>query len=182
MKIADLEFEPLIAYSEIEKRTKELAAQLNEDFAGKFPIFVGVLNGSFLFMADLLKELTMPCEVAFTKVSSYHGGLKSTRIIRDDYDLKVPIERRHVVIIEDIVDTGHTLTYLLSKLEVRKPASLTVVTLLLKPEAIELSIEELKYVAFEIENKFVVGYGLDYRELGRNLKGIYKKKQFNDDI
>src|SRR5476651_2339061 len=175
MKIADLEFEPLIPYADIEKRVKEIAAELNTDYADKTPIFVGVLNGSFMFMSDLLKEVTVPCEVAFTKLSSYHGGLETTRVIRDDYDLSINIEGRHVVLIEDIVDTGNTLNYLIAKLEVRRPESITVVALLLKPDSIEYSIEELRHVAFQIPNDFVIGYGLDYMEMGRNLKGIYKR-------
>lgn len=175
MKIADLEFEPLIPYEDIEKRVKEIAAELNADYADKSPIFVGILNGCFMFMADLLKEITISCEVAFTKLSSYHGGLESTRVIRDDYDLSINIEGRHVVLIEDIVDSGNTLNYLIAKLEVRKPESITVCALLLKPDAIEYSIEELRHVAFQIPNEFVVGYGLDYMEMGRNLKGIYKR-------
>ena len=176
MKVADLEFEPSIPYDAIEKRIKELAADLNRDYAGKKPVFVGVLSGSFIFLADLLKEITIPCEVAFTKLSSYHGGLTSSRKIKDEYDLSVDIKGRDIILIEDIVDTGATLNYLIAKLEVRKPASIAVCTLLLKPDAIEYSIEELRYVAFNIENEFVVGYGLDYREMGRNLKGIYRKK------
>lgn len=176
MKIADLEFEPLIPYDAIEKRVKEIAAELNTDYADKLPIFVGVLNGSFMFFADLLKEVTVPCEVAFTKLSSYLGGLTSTRIISDDYDLAVNIEGRHVILIEDIVDTGNTLNYLIAKLEVRRPESITVCALLLKPDAIEYSIEELRHVAFQIPNEFVIGYGLDYMEMGRNVKGIYRRK------
>jgi len=176
MKIADLEFEPLIPYETIEKRVKEIAGQLNADYADKSPIFVGILNGGFMFMADLVKEVTVPCEVAFTKLSSYHGGLKSTRQINDEFDLSVNIEGRHIVLVEDIVDTGNTLNYLIAKLEVRRPASITVCALLLKPDALEHKIDELKYVALEIENEFVVGYGLDYMEMGRNLKGIYKRK------
>jgi hypoxanthine phosphoribosyltransferase len=175
MKIADLEFEPLIAFNVIEKRIKAIAEEINESYADKTPVFVGVLNGSFLFMADLIKEVNIPCQVAFTKLSSYHGGLKSTRIIKDEYDLNLHIEDRHIILVEDIVDTGNTLNYLIAKLEVRKPASIAVCTMLLKPDALEHQIKELKYVAIEIENEFVVGYGLDYMELGRNIKGIYKK-------
>ncbi len=175
MKIADLEFEPLISYDAIEKRVKEIAAELNTDYADKAPIFVGVLNGCFMFMADLLKEITVPCEVAFTKLSSYQGGLTSTRTIRDDYDLAVNIEGRHIILVEDIVDTGNTLNYLIAKLEVRRPESITVCALLLKPDAIEYSIEELRHVAFQIPNEFVIGYGLDYMEMGRNVKGIYRR-------
>jgi len=175
IKIADLAFEPLIPYETIQQRITEIAQQLNTDYANKAPIFVGVLNGAFMFMADLLKEVTIPCEAAFTKLSTYHGGLKSTKTINDEYDLQVNIEDRHVILVEDIVDTGYTLNYLIAKLEVRRPASLTVCALLQKPEALEHEINELKYVAHEIENEFVVGYGLDYMELGRNLKGVYKR-------
>ncbi|MGF7078606.1 hypoxanthine phosphoribosyltransferase [Mucilaginibacter sp. UYCu711] len=175
IKIADLEFEPLISAEEIQTRIKQIAAQLNADYENKTPIFVGVLNGCFMFMGDLLKQITVPCEVAFTKLSSYHGGTTSTRRINDDFDLMVDIANRHVVLVEDIVDTGNTLDYLVAKLSHRKPASITVCALLLKPDAIEYPIEELTHVAFNIPNEFVVGYGLDYMELGRNLDGIYKR-------
>jgi hypoxanthine phosphoribosyltransferase len=175
IKIADLEFEPLIPYETIQKRIVEIAQQLNADYADKSPVFVGILNGAFMFMADLLKEINVPCEVAFAKLSSYHGGLKSSKVINDEYDLMVNIEGRHVILVEDIVDTGHTLNYLIAKLEVRKPASITVCALLQKPDALENKIDELKYVALKIEKEFVVGYGLDYMEMGRNLKGIYKR-------
>jgi hypoxanthine phosphoribosyltransferase len=175
IKIADLEFEPLISAEAILTRTKEIAALLNKDYADKAPIFVGVLNGCFMFMADLLRQINVPCEVAFTKLSSYHGGITSTRRIRDDFDLMVDITNRHIVLVEDIVDTGNTLDYLVAKLSHRKPASITVCALLLKPDAIEYPVEELKHVAFNIPNEFVVGYGLDYMEMGRNLDGIYKR-------
>jgi len=176
MKIADLEFEPLISYPEIEKSIQTIAAELNEAYADKTPVFIGVLNGCFVFMADLFKEITIPCQVAFTKLSSYHGGLESTRIIRDDFELSIDIEGRHIILIEDIIDTGNTLSYLIAKLKLHKPASIIVCALLLKPAALEQEIKEIKHVAFEIENEFVVGYGLDYMEMGRNLKGIYRRK------
>jgi len=175
IKIADLEFEPLISAKEIQARTKEIARLLNKDYADKAPIFVGVLNGCFMFMADLLKQINVPCEVAFTKLSSYHGGISSSRRISDDFDLMVDITNRHIVLVEDIVDTGNTLDYLVAKLTHRKPASITVCALLLKPDAIIYPVEELRHVAFNIPNEFVVGYGLDYMELGRNLDGIYKR-------
>ena len=175
IKIADLEFEPLISGNQILERTKEIAEKLNVGFADKAPIFVGVLNGCFMFMGDLLKQISIPCEVAFTKLSSYHGGVTTTRRIRDDFDLMVDIANRHIILVEDIVDTGNTLDYLVAKLNHRKPASITVCALLLKPDAIEYPVEELQHVAFNIPNEFVVGYGLDYMELGRNLNGIYKR-------
>lgn len=175
VKVADLEFEPLITHDAIGKRTKEIAAQISNDFKNKQPILVGILSGSFLFIGDLVKQIGMPIEVTFTKLASYYGGTSSTRQIRDDFDLTIDIKGRDVILVEDIVDTGNTLSYLIDKLKVREPASITVCSLLFKPKAIEISIEELKYIGFEIENDFVVGYGLDYKELGRNLMGIYKK-------
>ena len=173
--VADLDFELLIPYAQLEKRTKELAKQIGEDYEGRAPIIAGILTGSFLFVADLVKNMEIPVEITFTKLASYFGGTSSSRKIRDDFDLTIDIKGRHLILVEDIVDTGNTLHYLVDKLRVREPASITVCTLLLKPKAIEVSIEELKYVGFEIENEFVVGYGLDYREQGRGLMGIYKR-------
>lgn len=176
LQIADLEFEPMIPYERIQQRVAEIAQDINNDFEGKTPIFVGILNGSFMFASDLVKEITVPCEVTFTKLASYFGGLSQTRTIRDDFDLHVTIEGKDVILVEDIIDSGNTIKYLIEKLWVRNPASITVVTLLFKPDSVIHSIEELKYVAFQVPNDFVVGYGLDYKELGRNLRGIYRKK------
>ncbi|QJD96392.1 hypoxanthine phosphoribosyltransferase [Mucilaginibacter robiniae] len=174
MRIADLTFEPLIDEETIAKRINLLSEELNADYEGKTPIFIGVLTGSFLFVADLIKQITIPCEVTFTKVASYFGSTNTSHKIREDIDLSFDISGRHIVIIEDIVDTGNTINYLLAKLKQYNPASISVCSLLLKPGKLELSIEELHYVGFEIENEFVVGYGLDYKELGRNLKAIYR--------
>lgn len=175
IKIADLEFEPLINAEIIEDRVKTIGLQINEDFKQSVPVFVGVLNGSFLFIADLIKQITIPCEISFTKLASYYGGTTSKLKIRDDIDLILDIKGRDVLIIEDIVDTGNTVHYLIDKLKQREPASIKVCSLLLKPAALLKNIDELKYVGFEIENEFVVGYGLDYKEMGRNLDAIYKK-------
>ncbi len=175
LQIADLEFEPLFSHEAIQQRIAEVAQDINNDFEGRQPVFVGVLNGSFLFIADLVREIVVPCEVTFVKLASYFGGTSSTRQIREDFDLTIDIKDRDIILIEDIIDTGNTIKFLIEKLQVRQPRSITVCSLLLKPEAIEHSIEELRYVAFQIPNKFVVGYGLDYRELGRNLRGIYQK-------
>src|SRR5579872_6287466 len=144
-QVADLNFELLIPYSKIESRVTELAKQINADYQGRTPVLVGVLNGGFLFTADLIKEIEIPVEVAFTKLASYFGGTKSTRKVRDDFDLAVDIKGRDIILVEDIVDTGNTLHYLIDKLKVREPASITVCTLLLKPEALESGIPELKY-------------------------------------
>ncbi|MBS7565905.1 hypoxanthine phosphoribosyltransferase [Mucilaginibacter sp. Bleaf8] len=182
MKIDDLEFEPLIEEETIAKRINLLAVELNADYAGKTPIFIGVLNGSFLFVADLVKHITIPCEVTFTKLASYYGGTTSSRKIREDIDLSTDISGRHIVIIEDIVDTGNTLAYLIEKLKLKNPASISVCAMLVKPGKLETSVEELRYVGFEIENEFVVGYGLDYKELGRNLRDIYRLTSTTDEV
>jgi hypoxanthine phosphoribosyltransferase len=175
MKIVDLDFELFIPADEIDKRVKELAAQLTADYSNSHPVFVGVLNGSFLFTADLIKHIDVPCEISFTKLSSYYGGTSTTNTIRDFTDYITDIKGRDVVVIEDIVDTGNTARYLIDKLMLQQPSSLKLCTLLLKPDALTHQIDELQYVGFEIPNHFVVGYGLDYKEMGRNLKDIYKK-------
>ena len=174
-QIADIEFEPLIKAKAIEERIKAIGLQLNTDYQRSVPVFVGVLNGSFLFIADLIKQIDIPCEITFTKLASYYGGTQSSGKIRDDIDFSVDINGRDVLVIEDIVDTGNTAHYLLDKLKVMKPKSIKLCSLLLKPKALIKKIDELKYVGFEIENEFVVGYGLDYKEMGRNWKDIYKR-------
>jgi len=175
MKIIDLDFEPLIKADAIEKRVKAIGIQLNADYKDTKPVFVGVLNGSFLFIADLIKQIDIPCEVTFTKLASYYGGTKSSLKIRDDIDFSVDIKGRDVIVIEDIVDTGNTANYLLEKLKPKEPASIKICSLLLKPASLSKKIDELKYVGFEIESHYVVGYGLDYKEQGRNLKDIYRQ-------
>ncbi|SHN25542.1 hypoxanthine phosphoribosyltransferase [Mucilaginibacter sp. OK098] len=174
-QIADLEFEPLIESAAIDNRIQAIGKQLNTDYQHTIPVFVGVLNGSFLFIADIIKQIDIPCEITFTKLASYYGGTKSSLKIRDDIDFSVDIKGRDVVVIEDIVDTGNTAHYLLEKLKLKQPATIALCSLLLKPAALLKPIEELKYIGFEIENEFVVGYGLDYKEMGRNLKDIYKR-------
>src|SRR5476651_2315351 len=133
-QVADLNFELLIPYSQIESRVTELAKQINADYKGRTPVLVGVLNGSFLFTADLIKEIEIPVEVAFTKLASYFGGTSSTRKVRDDFDLAMDIKGRDIILVEDIVDSGNTLHYLIDKLKVRSPASITAISLLLKPK------------------------------------------------
>ncbi|RCH54902.1 hypoxanthine phosphoribosyltransferase [Mucilaginibacter hurinus] len=175
LEIEGLEFEPFIAADEIAKRVRVMGAQLNIDYAHTRPVIIGVLNGSFMFIADLIKQITIPCEVTFTKLASYYGGLSSTQKIREDIDISVNIEGRDIILVEDIVETGNTLNYLIEKLQVRKPASIAICSLLSKPAAHDERPAELKYIGFEIGNDYVVGYGLDYQELGRNLKEIYRK-------
>jgi hypoxanthine phosphoribosyltransferase len=174
-KVADLTFELSISYASIEKRVHEIATRISNDYLGRTPVMVGILSGSFLFMADMVKQIEIPIEITFAKLASYYGGISTTRKIRDDFDLTIDIKGRDIILVEDIVDTGNTIHYLIEKLKLREPASISVCTLLLKPEALEKAVPELKYTGFEIANDFVVGYGLDYKELGRNLKGIFKK-------
>jgi hypoxanthine phosphoribosyltransferase len=145
----------------------------NLDYENRRPIFIGVLNGSFLFMADLLKEMEIDCEVGFIRVSSYHGT-ESSGTIKEVFGMPQDLGGRNIILVEDIVDTGFTLKYILEKVYLQEPASVSVCTLLYKPDAIQTEIKELEYIGFEIPNEFVVGYGLDYDGLGRNLKDIYR--------
>lgn len=167
-------FEIFIPNLEIETRITHLAAQINIDYLNKTPVFIGVLNGSFMFTAHLIKQVSIQCEVSFIKVSSYKGGTKTTGMVEEVLGLAIEIANRDVIVVEDIVDTGKTLQFLITKLMALKPASVSVATLLLKPDALETQIPQINYVGFEIENRFVVGYGLDYNNLGRNLNDIYQ--------
>lgn len=173
IEIHNKAFELFLENDTICKRTRLIGIQLNVDYEDKCPIFIGVLNGSFLFMADLLKEIDIACEVGFIRVASYHGT-ESTGQIKEAFGLPEDLNGRDVILVEDIVDTGLTLQYILEKVNAQKPASVRVCSLLFKPAALLQPIEELTYVGFEIPNEFVVGYGLDYDGLGRNLKDIYR--------
>lgn len=173
IQIHDKAFEILLEKDTISKRTRLIGIQLNVDYENRCPIFIGVLNGSFIFMADLLKEMNVSCEVAFVRVASYEGTT-STGEVRETLGLPDDLHNRDVVIVEDIVDTGLTLQHILKKVHQQKPASVTVCSLLFKPDALKEQIPELIYVGFEIPNEFVVGYGLDYNGLGRNLTDIYR--------
>ncbi len=171
--VADKSFKMMIGADAIQKRVAVLGGEVNQDFKDKKPVLIGILNGCFLFMADLVKHVEIPCEIAFMKISSYHGGMESKQIITEDYDLKMDVAGRHLIIVEDIVDTGNTMRFITDKLKARNPASVSIATLLYKPDAMEHQLD-LKYIAFEIENKFVVGYGLDYKGFGRNLNEVYQ--------
>lgn len=172
--INDKEFEPFIEYNMIEKRTRLMAIQMNMDYEGRVPVFIGVLNGSFMFYADLMKEVNVSCETTFVKLASYHGGTTSTGKITEELSIGMSLKDRDVVIVEDIIDTGNTLKFLLDKIYALEPASVKVATLLLKPEALQHNFDEIDYVGFEIANDFVVGFGLDYDGLGRNTCDIYR--------
>jgi hypoxanthine phosphoribosyltransferase len=173
IKVGDREFELFIENDRINQRTTAIAQQLNANYENRCPVFIGVLNGSFLFMGDLMKEMHIPCEAGFIKVASY-AGTESSGIIKEMFGLPEQLEGRHIILVEDIVDTGFTLKYILEKVHLQKPASVSVCALLFKPAALKTPVKELDYIGFEIPNEFVVGYGLDYNGLGRNLKDIYR--------
>ncbi|WP_299702906.1 hypoxanthine phosphoribosyltransferase [uncultured Pontibacter sp.] len=168
----DCQFSTYMYEEEIIARIHMLAEQLEQDYAGRNPLFLAVLNGSFMFTADLMKRINIPCEISFIRMSSYQD-MQSTGKVREVLGLTENIEGRDVVIIEDIVDTGHTVNALLQQLNEKHPASIEIITLLMKPECLQHQLD-VKYVAKSIPNDFVVGYGLDYNGLGRNLRDIYK--------
>ena len=173
--IGDLTFEIFLTDEEILHETASLGKQLSADYAGKELVFIAVLNGAFMFASDLLKNVSIPAEISFVKVSSY-TGLTNSKEIKELIGLNTIIQGKHVVLIEDIVDTGNTIDKLLVSLEKENPLSVKVCTLLYKPEAFK-GINKPDYVGFSIPNAFVVGYGLDYNELGRNLNAIYQLKK-----
>lgn len=170
----------LFTKEQITNRVKELGKQLSIDYKDKNPLFVCILKGSSLFFADLVKEITVPLTFDFMSISSYGAGTVSSGEVRLIKDLDTSIENRHVVIIEDIVDTGHTLKYLLKNLEMRKPASIKLCTLLNKESRREVDVKP-EYVGFEVDNYFVVGYGLDYDENYRHLPevGVLKEEIYS---
>ncbi len=172
IRVHDKQFETYLSDSKIQQRVKEIALQINSDYAGKRPLFIAILNGSFMFAADLFKQLTLEAEICFIKLASYKGMKSSGRVV-STIGLEEDIFDKDVIIVEDIVDTGKTLHHFLPKLLHQQPKSLKIATLLHKPEATAFPLT-LDYVGFAIPNKFVVGYGLDYSGLGRNLKEIYQ--------
>lgn len=175
VQIEDKEFELYIPSEEIQKAITKVAQRIKSDYQGKEVIFVGVLNGAFMFVSDLLKQIDFNCEISFIKVASYQGT-SSTGKVHELIGLINDIKNKHVVILEDIVDTGLTLDKIYSMIDHDTPASLEVATLLYKPEAFN-GKHPPKYVGLEIPNNFIVGYGLDYLELGRNTEDIYKLKE-----
>ena len=172
IKVHDKSFETYLSEEKIQERVTEMAAVINKDYAGRKPLFIAILNGSFMFASDLFKHLDVEAELCFIKLASYKG-MKSSGNVITSIGLEVDLFGKEVIIIEDIVDTGKTLHNFLPKLIHQQPKSLKIASLLHKPEATEYPLT-LDYVGFEIPNKFVVGYGLDYDGLGRNLKEIYQ--------
>jgi hypoxanthine phosphoribosyltransferase len=172
IQVIDKKFKPYISAAEISERIKLMAADITRDYEGKKPIFIAILNGSFMFASDLFKEISIEAEICFIKLASYKGT-KSTGNVITSIGLDEPLQGRHVVIIEDIVDTGKTLNMFLPQLHNQQPASLKITALLHKPEALQHPLD-IDYLCFSVPNKFLLGFGLDYDGLGRNLKEIYQ--------
>ena len=174
IQVLDKTFEPYLKEAAIQEKITELAGQLNKDYAGKRPLFLSILNGSFLFTADLFKQITIEAEVSFIKLASYKGTSSTGNVITA-IGLDMNVKDRHIIILEDIIDTGKTLHHYLPQLESQQPASVKIAVLLNKKEALAFPVK-VDYSCFDIPNKFVVGYGLDYDGLGRNTKEIYQLK------
>jgi hypoxanthine phosphoribosyltransferase len=172
IKLHDKVFEPIIQYKEIELVIENMAHAMRKDLEGKEPLFISVLNGSFMFTAELLKRLDFICHVSFVKLSSYSGS-ESSGQVRQLIGLNEDIEGKTVIILEDIVDTGLTINHLIYTLEIQKPAVLKTACLLYKPGACKTEVKP-DYVGFEVKDNFLVGFGLDYNGLGRNFKDIYQ--------
>ena len=176
VKIHDKTFVPYLKHNELQEVIKELALKVYEDYKDEVPVFVGVLNGVIMFFSDFLKYYPGKCEIAFLQVSSY-TGTQSTGIVYKKMDLTKDVEGRHIILMEDIVDTGNTLESLFEYFKnTQRPKSLKVASLLMKPEVFKNRFP-IDYVAKEIPNKFVLGYGLDYDELGRNLPDLYQLEE-----
>lgn len=177
IQLKDKAFDLYISHQDVAARIQTLAGQINRQYEGKCPLFIAILNGAFMFTASLVQHITIPCEITFVRVSSY-DALQSTGQVTEVIGLKEEVAGRDIVILEDIVDSGLTMKSILGALAAKNPRSLKVATLLFKPEALRTAVE-LNYVGFEIPNAFVVGFGLDYDGLGRNLKDLYVLKEEN---
>lgn len=171
IKIKDKTFKVSIPEAQIKARVKELAQQMSRDLEGKNPLFLGILNGAFIFAADLMREMTIPCEISFVKLASYQGTT-STGTIHEVIGINEDLTGRTVIIVEDIVESGLTIKRMMEQLGTRNPASVQVCTLFFKPDRLKEDLK-LDYVAFRIPNDFILGYGLDYDQQGRGLKDIY---------
>ena len=169
----------LITEEQLQERIAELGKQISKDYGSNRPLLVCILKGGILFLSDLIRQITIPHEIDFMAISSYGASTESSGVVRILKDLDANIAGRHVLIVEDIIDTGHTLDYILRNLSTREPASLRICTLLSKPARREQDIP-LEYIGFEIPNEFVIGYGLDFAELYRNLRyiGVLKPEKY----
>lgn len=175
VEVKDKAFEMFIPEEQIQKQVQEIARQIGKDFEGKKPLLVAVLNGSFVFAADLMRNLTIPAEITFIRVSSY-AGISSTGNIKEVIGLKEDVENRPVIIVEDIIDSGLTMKELLHTIGAKHPSEIRIATLLVKPRNLKADFH-IDYCCFEIPNDFIVGYGLDYDGEGRNLRDIYTLKK-----
>ena len=165
-------YQVLLTAEQIQQRVRELGRQLSADYAGMRPVFIGVLNGGYMFMSDLMREIAIDCEVDFIKISSYGEAIKTSGVVKVKKEIDAHIEGRHVVVVEDIIDSGLSVNYLLEKLSVLRPQSLKFVSLLVKDGGKQVEYR-CDYVGFHIPTRFVVGYGMDYAQLFRNLPQVY---------
>ena len=175
VKIKDKSFETSITEAEITPRVKAVAEQINHDMAGKNPLLLAVLNGAFVFAADLMRELTIPCEISFVKLASYQG-VTSSGTVKEVIGINENLAGRTIIIVEDIVESGLTMKRMIESIGTRNPASVHICTLLLKPDRLQVPLD-IEYVAFSIPNDFILGYGLDYDQQGRQLRDIYTLKE-----
>ncbi len=171
IRLHDLQFKPLVPAELIEQRIKEMAAQMNRELKHERPLFIAILNGAFMFAAELMKHLNIECEITFVKFSSYNGT-SSTGKIKTDLALTEEVNGRNVVLLEDVVDSGSTISHLLHQFQNYYPETISIATLLLKPAAWDNDFE-IKYIGFKVPDEFLVGFGLDYDGLGRNLPGVF---------
>ena len=171
LQIKDKKFAVSIPEAEIRRQVKRVAEEINRDLCGRKPLFLAILNGSFIFAADLMREITLESQISFVKLASY-SGMSSTGEVADMIGLDADIEGRDVVVVEDIVDSGLTMQHVMEMLRARNPRSLAVCKLLVKPENLKVDVD-IRYRCFEIPNDFIVGYGLDYDGFGRNTRDIY---------
>ena len=176
VKIKDKSFRVSIPESEILERVKAVADKINKDMAGRNPLLLAVLNGSFVFAADLMRMLTIPCEISFVKLASYQGTT-STGKVKEVIGINEDLAGRTVIIVEDIVETGLTIKRMIESLGTRNPESIHICTLLLKPACLKVPLN-IEYAAMEIPNDFILGYGLDYDQQGRNLRDIYTVMEY----
>ena len=174
IRIYDKIFSTSITAEEILSQVRRVASEINRDYEGETPLFLVVLNGAFIFAADLMREISIPSEVSFVKLASYEGT-SSTGTVREVIGLNTDITGRPVIIVEDIVESGITMAHMIDTLKKQNPKSIDICTLLLKPKKLEVKLD-IRYVAMEIPNDFILGYGLDYNGLGRGLKDIYTLK------
>ncbi|MBD0725573.1 hypoxanthine phosphoribosyltransferase [Flavobacterium sp. L1I52] len=174
VQLHDKQFVPFISAEEIDFAIQKMVAQIEDDFADEIPVFIGVLNGSFMVVSDFVKKYSKPCEVSFLKMASYNG-LTSTNEVKELIGLNQDLTGRSVVVIEDIIDTGHTIVELKTLIKKQNPKHFKIATLFFKPDAYKKDVK-IDYIGIQIPNKFIVGFGLDYDGLGRNLPEVYQLK------